>query len=509
MGEPARERRGRFRTGMALAASLVLLGSGCGTRANRELGVAGPGVQQAPSGLAEGAVSDEGTVAGPVEDSAGAAARSAASTSAAVQADRLASPEPSGATRVPPMAGGTPSPAIRPVPTSGPSGSRSPEPPQAAKPGAPPPMATPSVPKGSTPLVVAIVGTFSGPAGSVYAPQVQGARLWVKSVNTKGGVNGHPIKLLVYDDSGDPARSRSQVQDAVENQKAGAFFGLGGGFTGPSNAGYIASKRVPVVGSAGAMDFVYSSPWYFPQASEGAAMYRSWLPAVGSQVQGKTKLGLLICTEIAECDLTRKALRDTAKGAGFDIVYDGSASIAQPDFTAECLSARNAGAEVMFSVMDSNSQSRIAASCARQGFRPLWSMGSSIAVDRHKKDPNLAGAVASTGVFPYFQSGTPATDEYQAAFKAFGGAVDQGVGAATGWTAGKLLERATASLPEPPTSEAILAGLWSIRNDDLGGLTYPLTFVEGKPAEPKSCWFNLQIHKGEWINPDGYQLHCS
>jgi hypothetical protein len=76
-----------------------------------------------------------------------------------------------------------------------------------------------------------------------------------------------------------------------------------------------------------------------------------------------------------------------------------------------------------------------------------------------------------------------------------------------GWVAGKLLQRAGAKLPEPPTSEAILQGLWTIEGDTLGGLTSPLTFRKDEPAVPTSCWFNLAL-KGRWSSPDNYQLHC-
>ncbi len=98
-----------------------------------------------------------------------------------------------------------------------------------------------------------------------------------------------------------------------------------------------------------------------------------------------------------------------------------------------------------------------------------------------KDDPNLAGIVGSTNVFPWFQTGTAATDEFQQVMKTAGKGIARGVGAANGWVTGKLLERATRNLPEPPTTEAILQGLWSIRGDDLGGLTDPLSFAENEP----------------------------
>jgi branched-chain amino acid transport system substrate-binding protein len=77
-----------------------------------------------------------------------------------------------------------------------------------------------------------------------------------------------------------------------------------------------------------------------------------------------------------------------------------------------------------------------------------------------------------------------------------------------GWVAAKLLEKAAARMSEPPTSEAILKGLWSIKNDDLGGLAYPLTFNENQTATPQSCWFNVAVKKGSWISPDGFKVNC-
>jgi len=62
----------------------------------------------------------------------------------------------------------------------------------------------------------------------------------------------------------------------------------------------------------------------------------------------------------------------------------------------------------------------------------------------------------------------------------------------------------------PLTSEALLQGLWSIKNDTLGGLTIASDLHgETNPLFPKSCWFNLVITNGEWQSPDGYRLRCT
>jgi branched-chain amino acid transport system substrate-binding protein len=359
-------------------------------------------------------------------------------------------------------------------------------------------------------VTVASVGCLSGPAGVTLAHIFQGAQLWVKYINTKGGLRGHAVNLIAYDDGCDPARHRAQVQEAVEQRKAIAFLANMEPFTGEPSIEYVNQKRIPVIGFSLGEAWDYSSPMYFPQASAGDAAIYTSIAAAASQLvpEGKTKLAVVLCTEAQLCRDADRTFSDAAGPLGFELVYRATTSLAQPDFTAECLNARNAGAQVVLILLDANSVSRFAGSCARQGYRPNFATLSSLAVARHADDPNLAGMTASTMAFPWFQSGTSATDEFQQAYRTLGSGITPGVGPATGWTAGKLLERAAINLPEPPTNEAILKGLWSIKDDNLGGLTHPLTFVEGQPAKPISCWFDLRIKNKVWSNPDGFGLHC-
>ena len=373
-----------------------------------------------------------------------------------------------------------------------------------------PPPAAPAVPAEASPVVMGSVGTYSGPAASTLRPILEGAQLWVKYINGRGGLNRHPVKLIVFDDGGDPARHRAQVQEAIEKRNVLGFLANAEALTGHGSQQYIATKGVPVVGTEGAADYPYENPMYFVQHPSGRSLYLTFLLALAEQLKptGKSKVATLMCAEAQACGDTDSVFAERAESVGLELVYRARPSIAQPDFTAECLAARNAGAETLYMEMDSNSVPRIAAACARQGFRPQFATSHAIALDRFKADPNLEGLLSSTAYFPWFQSGTPATDEFQAAFEAFGGGLILGAGTGEGWVAGKLLERAGSQLPEPPTRDALLRGLWSVRNDDLGGLTYPLTFVQGQPAARKSCWFDIAVRQKTWVSADGFALRC-
>jgi hypothetical protein len=71
--------------------------------------------------------------------------------------------------------------------------------------------------------------------------------------------------------------------------------------------------------------------------------------------------------------------------------------------------------------------------------------------------------------------------------------VPPSISATAGWTAAQLfqlaMQKATA-----PTPKALLAALNTIKGNDLGGLTSPLTFSPGANAPRKVCFWVGQVH---------------
>src|SRR5260370_2548271 len=115
------------------------------------------------------------------------------------------------------------------------------------------------------------------------------------------------------------------------------------------------------------------------------------------------KYGLIACTE-AQTGTDPARLNgnaDNVRAAGMELVYKSRASLAQPDFTAECIGARNAGVEILQIALDGNSVARVAASCARQNYKPLFTVFRAIAFDKMKDNPDLDGLTRNAHTFPY------------------------------------------------------------------------------------------------------------
>jgi branched-chain amino acid transport system substrate-binding protein len=369
----------------------------------------------------------------------------------------------------------------------------------------------PRVAAGS-PIVIGNVGTYSGPAGSSLADLPEGVQAWVKYINDRGGLNGHTVKLVSADDGADPARHRSLVQQLVETQKVIAFIANGEVLTGAGSVDYLTQKGIPVIGNEGGSDWFYSSPTYFPPAATG----RTYWPAVASSVaevarqRNIKRWASITCTEASTCTDADAIWNDRgeAKSVGLDPVYRARASIAQPDFTAECLNARNARAEIVTLVLDASSVLRVASSCARQGYRPVFTEVAASSKTEHAASPNLAdNLVASIGTFVWTDASTPAAAEFQAVMKRYLGKAP-GAGHAIAWQAAKVFEKAAAGISEPASPKAVLDGLYGLKDDTFAGLSMPLTFSRGKVATRRICWATDVTQKGAWVPFNQGRITC-
>jgi branched-chain amino acid transport system substrate-binding protein len=132
-----------------------------------------------------------------------------------------------------------------------------------------------------------------------------------------------------------------------------------------------------------------------------------------------------------------------------------------------------------------------------------------VAQDDQKSIPALEGSRFTLFSFSWSQNDSPATAEFQDAMKRFGREMKPlTAGHTGGWVAAKLFERAVGDTPGKITREAVLAGLWSLKGETLGGIAAPLTFVEGKNATRYLCSVAVAIEGGKLAPLNGGKYKC-
>jgi ABC-type branched-subunit amino acid transport system substrate-binding protein len=349
------------------------------------------------------------------------------------------------------------------------------------------------------PIVIDSVGEYSGLLGPILAPGVKSVQAWVAATNAKGGLNCHPLKYVVYDTGGDPARNQAMTQRAVEQDKVIAFVYNGAALSGQASADYLKQRRIPVVGEEGAQPAVCYSPNGFPIMSSCVEGIQGIYQVLAQVIKPGDKVAAITCNEIPYCTIYSNNAEKYAKEAGFKLVYNGSVSMTQPDYTSACVQAKNAGAQALVLGMVDSAASRVKRSCKSVGLDvPIISNG--VAFSAAKPGDGMDGAWQASGV-RFSPPSHPGVAEWLATLKQYVPGTGASGGGAIGWVSAKVFELAGKAMPDTPTSQAVLEGLWAIKSNDIGGMTKPLTYLKDQPAvQTPACWFAVKMEdsKGGW-----------
>jgi branched-chain amino acid transport system substrate-binding protein len=336
-------------------------------------------------------------------------------------------------------------------------------------------------------------------------------QVWASWVNAHGGLSGHPVKVVSADDQGDPSTALSDAQNMVQNNHVVAFFNNLEPVSIQGIVNYVDSQNMPVVGGDVASNLWNQNPMLFPQ---GLSLTNLFAAVASVMVAaGGHKLGLFYCVEISVCTQAYQALfpGGVAQKQGLTPTYAAQITLTSPDYTAQCLNAKNMGVDVIGVVGDSDTVERVAQSCANQNYHPIYSTASIALTANLQSDPLLEGMVGPQAWFPWPSTSGPAAD-YQAAVRQYDPSLTLGGATSAVWVSGALLAAAVAAANIPPsqpvTSQDILNGLWTIHDNTLGGLTSALTFVKGQPAPQASCYFSVKIVKSVWTSGNGGNPTC-
>jgi branched-chain amino acid transport system substrate-binding protein len=359
-----------------------------------------------------------------------------------------------------------------------------------------------------SPVVIGNIGTYSGIIGTIFSGVQQGLSVGIANLNAHGGLNGHPVKLVSEDDAGDPSTNQTEAQTMVQADGAIGFVSQFTPVSSSGSQGYLASKGIPVVGGD-----LYDPNWYsqsnwFPEGTNLLPGIADAFENIAAKV-GKTQVAILYCIESSICSNIGTYLA-AHPVAGAKVVYSAPISLTQPSFTAQCLDAKNAGANFMLVSADGASIERVAQNCEAQGIT-IELAEAAVAVNTSQaSDTQVNGLVSALEDFPWFQDNTPATEAFHQAFQTYLPSFAPNENAAEAWTSVQLLQMAGAKLPASnPTAAELLAGADSLGSTTINGLSpSTITYHPGQAATGTNCYTFVEIVNGAWTAPGGDGPQC-
>lgn len=100
------------------------------------------------------------------------------------------------------------------------------------------------------PYVIGAVFDITGPASPLGTPERDTAQMLVDQLNARGGIKGHPVKLIIYDNASDEAKSVTAIKKLIEDDKVLAIIGPSQTGTTLAAAETVQAAKVPMISCA-------------------------------------------------------------------------------------------------------------------------------------------------------------------------------------------------------------------------------------------------------------------
>jgi branched-chain amino acid transport system substrate-binding protein len=318
-------------------------------------------------------------------------------------------------------------------------------------------------------IVIGQTAGFSGPVAAGVKETTDGAKLYIDTINARGGVHGQKIELVSLDDKFEPKLAAENAKKLVEEQNVSALFLTRGTPHNEAIVPILDKNGVALIGpSTGAM--VLHQPVLKHVFNVRATYQREAEKAV-------THLASMGITRIAVVMTDDSFGADGAAGAqkGLDAANLKPSvlekfSRAKPDFSqiAPKIAGTNTQAVMMIAsgqaVVDGVKAFRAAGSGAQ-----IVTLSNNASGGFVKSLGDQARGVIVAQVFPYERSiAFPFVKEAQELAKAKGTEVSPAM--LEGFAAAKVLVEALRRAGPKPSRDKIQAALEGMRKFDIGGL---------------------------------------
>jgi branched-chain amino acid transport system substrate-binding protein len=342
-----------------------------------------------------------------------------------------------------------------------------------------------------TPLVVGAICSCSGAVSASLSGNDKVLGAWASSVNAAGGINGHPVKMIVMDDGGTPATALQDAKVLVQSDHVMGIVDMS--VADAAFAPYVTAKGIPVVGGDGTLSTFITNPNFFPSNTQLPATTVGM--ALIAKQAGATHFGIAYCAEAPVCAQLDPLGKAAAAAAGIKYSSTKVAATA-PNYAAPCLQLKGDGVDAFY-VADTP--------------KFVGNMGglSNIVL----ADKNLDGGLTVGGAANPYDPSTPAIAQFYAALQKYApgivGTTNLKYTMIMSWSGGKLFEAAAkaGNLTPSSTPAELKQALYKLHNETLGGIAPQLNFTAGKPTFIP-CFFSMKISGGKFVSQNVNKPVC-
>ena len=366
-----------------------------------------------------------------------------------------------------------------------------------------------AAPKGAL-IKIGVIGSLTGAQASSSDQGATVAPAWAAWINANGGLDGHPVQVIVMDDKGDPATAQAAGQQFIADGVS-AIIVSSDNLVSAFDSAAIA-KGIPLIsGSANSTDW-YTKPGMFVTVT-GTVPGLAGQIAVAAKYGHAKKFANLYCAEIAACAQAGPILAQIAKASGIGYVGLAVSSTA-PSYTAQCLQLKRDGVDYAQLNFATAAAVRFIQNCQAQGYNPTWGSSEQAIGTAFASLPNLT-VYGPAYSFPSVADAPPAA-QFRSVMEKYATNSNWREGTASfTWDGLQALAQAVkdenVAAATPVTAADVMAGMYSFKSQTLGGeLANAVTYTKGKPLgfTANACYFVVGMKGGQTTAPAELTPQC-
>jgi branched-chain amino acid transport system substrate-binding protein len=336
------------------------------------------------------------------------------------------------------------------------------------------------------PYVIGYVADITGMARANYAPEAEGARLYIDSLNARGGINGHPVKLVIEDGKSDPALSAAVAKKLIVEDKVLAILGLGFSRAQPPVMELAAKDGVAVIAGYTLISPVQKTKPGDVGFATGYVMHPSFHPGgygyarVAAELHPKGRLANSAYDTPGGRFWSQWAA-DWAKKMGLDVVYHEDVPPRTVDLSPWANKVAQADPDMFVIAVGGEIFIPLATALEKAGWTKDLMFPDFVAegdfVKGIKRLMTNGEWILWFGRYASAFEKIPEYDRIREAMKKFGHEYPLSARHAQGWTMGRLIEQALMKAGWPCTRAKVISALENTELDTKGLTGGPIRFT--------------------------------
>ena len=184
------------------------------------------------------------------------------------------------------------------------------------------------------PVRIGVALSQTGNLADSAAPYFKGLDLWREQANARGGLAGHPIEFVVYDDRSDPATAARLYEKLITDDKVNLAMSSLGSATAATGSAIAEKHKVIMINGGGAAEAIQQRG--FKYVFQTAARISSYADGIVPMIEKyKIKSMALVSRDYAAARDISKTIKEQIKEKDVKVVMDEYFPAGTADFSSQ------------------------------------------------------------------------------------------------------------------------------------------------------------------------------